>query len=214
VNNGGKSVKITNSLAALATVALVAPAFAYVPPTDDQIERILADHSEMNALLVGASPAQAAETVVRALAELEASTIPAASKQQNTVLLYVRALLLSGENAPEMVGNLAGQIGSDLLTVLAAATAVAVGASDGPVFAALQNAAGATDLSGAAADPVSVLGEDLVALIQQLVIDLRGVAAPVIPPPPTAAMTLVPPIVPRGEGGLTPPPVASAYANQ
>lgn len=196
------------------TAALSAPAFGYVPPTDDQIERILADHSQLNPLLVGASPAQAAETVVRTLAELESSTIPAASKQQNAALIYVRALLLAGENAPAMVGNLADQIGKDLLPTFAAATAIAVGASDGPVFASLQKAAGDVNLGGAISDPVSVLGEDLVALIQQLVIDLRGVAAPVIPPPPTAPMQLVPPIVPRGAGSPTPPPVASTYVNQ
>lgn len=207
-------MKTSHWFAAIVTMALLSPAFGYVPPTDDQIERILADHSQLNAVLIGASPAQAAETVVRALAELEASTIPASSKQQNAALLYVRALLLSGENAPAMVGNLADQIGKELLPVLAAATAVAVGASDGPVFASLQKAAGSANLGGAAADPVSVLGEDLVSLIQQLVIDMRGVAAPVIPPPPTAPMTLVPPIVPRGAGAPTPPPVASTYVNQ
>lgn len=188
-------------------------ALAYVTPTDEQIEAILADHGQLNAALQGASPAQAAETVVRTLAELESSMLPASSKQQNAALLYVRALLLSGDNAPALAESLAGQVDQNLLAIFAASTAIAVGSSEGPVFDSLQKAAGeqASAVAGAAADPISTLGPDLVAMIQQLVIELRGVAAPVIPPPATAPLSLIPPIVPRGAGA---PPVASTYVNQ
>ncbi|HMP77606.1 MAG TPA: hypothetical protein PKE12_15025 [Kiritimatiellia bacterium] len=204
---------IRTAVAAFIAAGMLVPSFGYVPPTDAQIERILADHSQLNAALQGATPAQAAQTVVMTLAELESSSLPAASKQQTAALLYVRALLLSGENAPQMVESLAGQLGSDLIPVLAASTAVAVGSNEGPVFASLQKVGGDA-VAAAAANPGSVLGDDLIGMIQQLVIELRGVAAPVIPPPATAPMTLVPPIVPRGAGAPTPPPVASTYVNQ
>lgn len=197
---------------------LAVPAMAYTPPTDDQIAGVLADHSQLNALLEGATPDQAASVVAQALAKLDQSTLPAGGKSQTAALLYARALLLSGESAPQFAGSLAGQVKAELLPVLAAATAIAVGSSDGPVVTALakaagSNAAAAEAIMAAANDPVSALGEDSVALVQQLVIELRGVAAPVIPPPATAAMNLVPPIVPRGQVVQT-PPVADPYANQ
>lgn len=198
---------------ALLSLGVVTSAMAYVTPTEDQIDRILADHSQLNAALQGASPAQAAETVSRALAEINSSTVPPASKQQTAALLYVRALLLSGENAPDMAGALAGLVEKDFLPTMAAATAVAVGSAEGPVSSSIQQTGG-SGLASAANDPASVLGPDLIALIQQLVIELRGVAAPVIPPPATAPLSLIPPIVPRGAGAPTPPPVASTYVNQ
>lgn len=207
-------------VSAILSVALVCgwtvPAFAYAPPTDEQIERILADHTVLNTVVQGATPAQTAETIVMTIAEVEGLRIPASSKQQTAALLYVRGLLLSGENAPVMVNSLAGQVGKDLLPVLAAATAVAVGSNEGPVFTPLVSAAGADGgqaVSFAATNPESVLGADLVAMIQQLVIEMRGTAAPVIPPPATAPMNVVPPIVPQGLGAPQ-PPVATTYVNQ
>lgn len=190
--------------------------FGYAPPTDEQIERILADHTVLNTVVQGATPAQTAETLVMTIAEVEGLRIPASSKQQTAALLYVRGLLLSGENAPVMVNSLAGQVGKDLLPVLAAASAVAVGSTEGPVFTPLVAAAGAESAQAvtlAASNPESVLGADTIALIQQLVIELRGTAAPVIPPPATAPMNVVPPIVPQGLGAPQ-PPVATTYSNQ
>lgn len=207
--------KISVLLALFIAVALGMPALAYDTPTDAQIQSILANHSELDAALNGASPAQAAETVMRALVELESSTIPAASKEQTAALLYTRALLLTGENAPQFAQSLASQVDPGLLSVFAASTAIAVGGGEGPVFQALVAPAGSegSSVAAAAADPVSVLGVDSVAQIQQLVIEMRGVAAPVIPPPATAPMNLVPPIVPQGLGAGQ-PPVATGYVNQ
>lgn len=203
-------------VALLMTAAAILPALGYVPPSDDQIAQILANHAQLNPAIQGASPSEAASVVSRALAGVANSTAPAAAKTQASALLYTRALLLSGENAPQMVRDLAGQIDQKLIPALAAATAIAVGGAQGPVFDALVQAVGAgTDaaksVAAAAADPASVLGAESVALVQQLVIELRGVAAPVIPPPATAPMNLVPPIVPRG---VTTPPVADTYENQ
>lgn len=209
--------KITVMMALLAAVALGMPALAYEAPTDAQIQNILANHSEMDAILNGASPAQAAETVMRTLVELESSTIPSASKQQTAALLYTRALLLMGENAPAFAQSLASQVDPSLLAPFAASTAIAVGGGEGPVFESLVAPAGseASSVAAAAADPVAALGVDGVSQIQQLVIEMRGVAAPVIPPPATAPMNLVPPIVPEGRGGPgAPPPVATGYVNQ
>ncbi len=207
-----KRISAVISLAMVSAWAV--SSFAYAPPTSEQIEQVLADQTVLNTLVQGATPAQTAETIVMTIAEIEGLTLPAASKQQTAALLYVRGLLLSGENAPAMVESLAGQVGKDLLPVLAAAGAVAVGNAEGPVFTPLVSAAGPESgpaVSAAAADPVSVLGADLVALIQQLVIELRGAAAPVIPPPATAPMNVVPPIVPQDQGA---PPVARTYVNQ
>ncbi|MCZ7590860.1 MAG: hypothetical protein M5U15_01335 [Kiritimatiellae bacterium] len=203
-------------LALLIAVAVGMPAMAYETPTDAQIQGILANHSELDAALNGASPAQAAETVMRALVELESSTIPSASKEQTAALLYTRALLLTGENAPQFAQSLASQVDPGLLPVFAASTAIAVGGGEGPVFQALVAPAGSegSSVAAAAADPVSVLGVDSVAQIQQLVIEMRGVAAPVIPPPATAPMNLVPPIVPEGLRAGGQPPVATGYVNQ
>lgn len=208
---------ISYLLAGMLTVSLGATAWAYVPPTDAQIESILANHSAMNEILKGASAAESAQTVVRTLVELESSTIPTESKEQTAALLYVRALLLSGENTPQFVQSLAGQVDQGLLATFAAASAIAVGGNEGPVFSALVGAAGSEggNVAAAASNPESALGPDLVSMIQALVIELRGVAAPVIPPPATAPMMLVPPIVPQGVGGaLQSPPVATGYVNQ
>lgn len=208
-------------IAVLLVGALKGPAMAYTPPTDDQIAGVLADHSQLNTLLQGASPEQAASVVAKALAKLDQASLPPGSKSQTAALLYTRALLLSGESAPQMAGSLASQVKAELLPVLAAATAIAVGSGDGAVIAAIGKAAGsnaaAVDaIADAAANPSGALGEDTVALVQQLVIELRGVAAPVIPPPATAAMNLVPPIVPQNQNTPPPPapPVADEYENQ
>ncbi len=202
-------------LAGLLAVGLASSGFAYERPTDAQIEGILANHSALNEVLNGASPAQAAETVVRTLSELEASTIPQSSKEQTAALIYTRALLVSGENAPQFVQALAEQVDKGLLSIFAASTAIAVGSSEGPVFSALSGAAGSDggQVSSAAGDPAAALGPELTMMIQQLVIELRGVAAPVIPPPATAPMGLVPPIVVENQRVGT-PPVASGYVNQ
>lgn len=205
-------------IALMMTAAAMVPAMGYVPPSEDQIAQVLANHAQLNPLIQGASPSEAASVVSRALAGVENSTAPAAGKTQAAALLYTRALLLSGENAPAMVKALAAQIDQKLVPPIAAATAIAVGGAQGPVFDALVQAVGAgTDaakgVAAAAADPASVLGAETVALVQQLVIELRGVAAPVIPPPATAPMNLIPPIVPRGTTAPQ-PPVADTYENQ
>lgn len=206
-------------LSVLMTGAMAVSALAFVPPTDDQIGGVLADHSQLNALLVDANPEQIASVVGRALNDINSATLSAASKSQTAALLYTRALLLSGEKAPQMVAGLAGQIDAKLLPVIAASTAIAMGSSEGPVFTALVDAAGAGAagaITAAAADPSTVMDADSIALVQQLVIELRGVAAPVIPPPSTAPMNLVPPIVPQNTTAPTPPapPVADTYQNQ
>ena len=213
-------MKMTSVFAALVAAAVVSPAMAFTPPSDEQITAVLADHTQLNALIADASPAEAASVVSRAFAGLEESVVPPASRDQAAALLYTRALLLSGENAPAMVQSLAGQINQEVVPVIASATAIAVGSTEGPVFSAMTAAVGAdspaaANIGPAAANPVGVLGEDNVALVQQLVIELRGVAAPVIPPPQTAPRNIVPPLVPVGEGAATPPPPpAPLYVNQ
>lgn len=196
---------------------LAAPAMAWVAPTDDQIAGVLADHTQLNTLVQGANPNQIATVVSRVIAQVNASSLPEASKSQVVALIYTRGFLLAGEGAPQMVDSLAGQVDAKVLPVLAAATAVAVGNTEGAVVDTLVQAAGAGTAAGqavaeAAQDPASALSADSLALVQQLVIELRGVAAPVIPPPATAALNLVPPIVPLGV--TQPPPVADTYINQ
>jgi hypothetical protein len=154
--------------------------------------------------------------VSRVLAELKSSSLPLSGQKQTAALIYTRALLLSGEDAPKMVASLAGQVDKELLPVFAAATSLAVGVSEGPVFNSLSEAAGADGAKGigsAASDPSSVMDADSIMLVQALVIELRGVAAPVIPPPATSPMNLVPPIVPEGRTASQ-PPVANVYENQ
>lgn len=211
--------KTTCLMAVLLSAALAMPALAFAPPTEDQVAQVLADHSKLNPLVTGVAPQDAASVVATVINSVQGSTLPSASKAQTSALLYTRALLLSGANAPDMVASLAGQIDQKLIPAIAAATAIAVGGTEGPVIAALSQAAGAGGagaVASAAADPASVLGADGVSLVQQLVIELRGVAAPVIPPPATSPMNLVPPIVPRNQQATTPPPppVADTYLNQ
>lgn len=213
-------MKTTNwMVAALMIGSSVMPVLAWDAPTDTQLATVLADHNQLAPLVQGASPSQLASVISRALAQVDASALPADGKSQVVALLYTRGLLLSGESAPQMVSSLAGQVNANVLPVLAASTAVAVGNTEGVVMDALINAAGAgTEAAAAVAvaaqDPASALSSDSLALVQQLVIEMRGVAAPVIPPPATAPFNLVPPVVPQGEGVPPPPPVAGTYAGQ
>ena len=180
-------------------------------PTAEQIAGAAANHQELDALITGLTPDEAASVVASVLKEIQASGV--GDQSQAVALLYTRALLLSGENAPQLAAALSGQVPSTQLPVLAAATAVAVGSAEGPVFSALFGSSAGEAIGAAAADPLSVLGEDGLAAVQQLVIELRGVAAAVIAPPATAPMNLVPPIVPENEG--TPaPPAAVPYGGQ
>lgn len=208
--------KMVAVVALLLVGSMLSPAMAWVAPTDDQIAGVLADHTQLNTLVQGANPNQIATVISRALAQVNASALPEASKAQVVALIYTRGFLLAGEGAPQMVDSLVGQVDAKVLPVLAAATAVAVGNTEGQVINTLVQAADAGSAAGqsvaeAAQDPASALTADSLALVQQLVIELRGVAAPVIPPPATAALNLVPPIVPQG---LTQPPVADPYVNQ
>ncbi len=185
-------------------------AFAYTAPTDEQVAAVLVDHTLLAPLLADANPEEMAETMGKLLNGLDAS----GDEGQNAALLYTRALLLSGEKAPAMVSDLVGKVSVDLVPVLAAATAVAVGGAEGPVFESLSTGMDSAVVSlvqAAAQDPYASLGEDTVAMLQQLVIELRGVAAAVIPPPATAPMNLVPPLVPENQGA---PPVPGTYNNQ
>jgi hypothetical protein len=209
--------KVMQMLAVLVTVATVIPAMGYEPLTDNQIAGILADHAQMNVVLTDANSDQIADVLARSLNQVGSSTLSDAGKSQTSALLYTRALLLSGEKAPQMVAALKGRIDVKLVPVLAASTAIAMGSSEGPVFdslAMVADSTGVAALGDAAADPASVMTEDSVALIQQLVIEMRGVAAAVIPPPATAGMNLVPPHVVDAVTTPTPPPVADSYINQ
>lgn len=207
------------ALIACLTAMSVMPVLAWDAPTDSQIATVLADHTQLVPLVQGASPSQLASVISRALAQVDASTLPVASKEQVSALIFTRGLLLSGESSQQMVSSLAGQVNPNVLPVLAASTAVAVGNTEGVVMDALINAAGAgTEAAAAVAvaaqDPTTALSADSLALVQQLVIEMRGVAAPIIPPPATAPYNLVPPVVPQGEGIPTPPPVAGTYTGQ
>lgn len=209
-------MKKLSLLVALMVAGGISSSMAYDMPTDDQIAQVVANHAELNNLLVGASPEEAAAVVSKAIENVKGSTLPLASQQQAAAMLYTRGLLLSGENAPAFAGSLAGKLDQTLVPPIIAATAIAVGNTEGPVFNAIAQAVPGVDVAAIAADPISVLGADNVALVQALVIEVRGVAAPVIPPPATAPMNLVPPIVPEGDGGGTPaaPPVGSSYQSQ
>ena len=207
-------------LAWMLTGALAMPALAaYTPPTDDQIAQVVANHTQLNTLIQGANAEESAAVVARAIASVQSSTLTPAGKTQATALLHTRALLLSGENAPKMEAALAGQVDkSVVLPVAAASTAIAVGSTEGPVMASITQAAGpgtdaAKSVTAAAVDPASVLGADTVALVQQLVIELRGVAAAVVPPPATSPANLVMPVVPRNVQ-QTAPPTATQYTGQ
>lgn len=195
-------------------------ALAWTAPSDDQIAAVLADHSQLDVLIAGANPNQVATVLSRSLAQVDASSLSADGKAQISALIYTRAFLLSGENAPQMVSSAASQMDDKVVPALAAATAVAMGSNSGPVFDSLVQAAGGAGSAGgnavvaAAQDPTTALSGDSLALVQQLVIELRGVAAAVIPPPSTAPLKLVPPIVPQGTTQASPPPVASTYSGQ
>ena len=195
--------------------ALALPALSYTPPTDEQVAQVVANHSQLATVIQGASPEESAAVVARAIAAVQASTLTTEGKAQATALLHTRALLLSGENAAKMESSLAGKLDKSLLPVIAASTAIAVGNTEGPVMTAITQAAGpsAQGVNAAAVDPAAVLGADSVALVQQLVIELRGVAAAVVPPPATAPANLIPPIVPESVRTPT-PPAAPSYTGQ
>ena len=189
---------------------------AYTTPTADQIAQVAADHTKLNALLQGASADEAAMVVVQAINSVQASTLTPAAKAQATSLLHTRGLLLSGETAPRMVSTMLGKLDKALVPVIAASTAIAVGGTEGPVIGAIKQASGPANadvVATALADPVSVLGADNVAVVQAQVIEMRGVAAAVIPPPATAPLNLVPPVVPEGAAAAT-PPAAATYTGQ
>ncbi len=161
----------------------------------------MADHTQLNTLLQGANPEQAAAVVARAIKSVQASTLAPPAKVQATALIHSRALLLSGENAPKMVGALAGQVDKSLLPVIAAATAISVGTTEGPVITAITQAAGtgtetAAGVAAAVVDPTTVLSPDSVTLVQAQAIEMRGVAAAVVPPPGASPANLIPPVVP------------------
>lgn len=208
--------------AMLLTGAVAGSALSFTVPTDDQIAQIVADQTQLNAAIQGASPTETASVVGRAIANVQASSLTGEGKTQAIALLHTRALLLSGEKAAQMESSLAGQVDKTIvLPVAAASTAIAVGSTEGPVMTSITTAAGtgtptANSVAAAAVDPVAVLGADTVALVQQLVIELRGVAAAVVPPPATAPAPLVPPVVPVGAQtpAPTPPPPAPGYTGQ
>jgi len=161
-----------------ATVALgvtVAAMADFTPPTDAQIEGLLADTTQLESLIKDATPAQIADVVLKAIAKAEASTeLTDAQKKQVIVLLSARATVLSGPSAPEVIALVAKDCSATALPVVVAAAAVASGKQSDSIVNAVVAALGAdspeaTVARNAARDPGGTLGTALMQLIRQIV---------------------------------------------
>ena len=81
-----KSVTLSLFLA----FSLLEMAFAYEAPSDAQIQKVLADPSSIDALIEGASPAEAAAVLAAVLGKLDQQNLTPEQKRDFTALLVAR----------------------------------------------------------------------------------------------------------------------------
>ena len=83
---------------------------AFEMPTDDQILAAAADPAQLEALLKGATPEQAVEIVNRVIKVLENSAMEPEQIKTRILALLSQIQLLYGEQAPEIISQVAANI--------------------------------------------------------------------------------------------------------
>lgn len=83
---------------------------AFEMPTDDQILAAAADPAQLEALLKGATPEQAVEIVNRVIKVLENSAMEPEQIKTRVLALLSQVQLLYGEQAPEIISQVAANI--------------------------------------------------------------------------------------------------------
>lgn len=83
---------------------------AFEMPTDDQILAAAADPAQLEALLKGATPEQAVEIVNRVIKVLENSAMEPEQIKTRVLALLSQIQLLYGEQAPEIISQVAANI--------------------------------------------------------------------------------------------------------
>ncbi len=161
-------------LAAAMITATVACAVAdFTPPTDDQLDGLLADPGSLKTICESATPAQIADVVVKAIAKTDASNLPQRKKKQVVAVLTAKAVLLGGEQAPAVVAGIVAGVNPLWIPIVVASATVSAGEISDSVLAAVLEQLGADSPAapGATAahdNPASVLGNALYGLVAQI----------------------------------------------
>ncbi len=104
----------------LAVVA-ASSAFAFAPPTEDQMKAAAADPVTVGPLIKGASPEEAASVVIGVIQEIDKLEISQEEKQQRTATVLAQLQDELGENMALAMGIvMASEINLDLLPAVGA----------------------------------------------------------------------------------------------
>jgi len=150
-------------------------------PSADQIAALLSVPAEIAELVEGATPEQAADVVLKAIAEVDASeSLNEAQKKQLIARLVAHAVVEMGSRAPEMMALIVGEVDDPWLQVV-----VAAGMTAGRDYANAMRAAILETLGGqetpkgelavaAMEDARTILGAQLYNLALAILTDATG----------------------------------------
>jgi hypothetical protein len=117
-----KSVTLSLFLA----FSLPGMAFAYEAPSDAQIQKVLADPSSIDALIEGASPAEAAAVLAAVLEKLDGQNLTPEQKRDFTALLVARVMNIYPKKI-KLTMELIGLVNDEWVDVVIAAAYSATG---------------------------------------------------------------------------------------
>ena len=170
-------------------------------PTPAQIDALLSVPGDMAGLVMGATPEQAADVVVKAIEKVNASeTLTEEQKKQLIARLVAYAVVELGSKAPEMMALIVGKVDQDWLQIVVAAGITAGRDYGDAMRSKILEALGGEgtprgDLARTAMDdPKSILGTQLYNLVLVILTSATGG----VTTPSGDTHNLVTPPVPEG----------------
>lgn len=150
-----------------------AVAAGYTPPTPAQMAALPSEPAGIAGLIKDASPQQAADVLIAAIAAADASTLTADQKKQLIARLVAYAVVQMGSRAPDMMAVVVRGIPDGWLQTAVAAAIVAAPAHSQAMLKAILDALGAGTDKGklaalAAKDPHAILMDPLYGIIAML----------------------------------------------
>lgn len=166
----------------------------FAPPTDAEIDGLLADPASLSAMLEGATGPQAADVLLAAIEKIDGLELTADEKKQAIATLVALAVNTPGLDVTAMMASLAKKVSTVWLpTVVAAAVLVSDNAQaiiDAVVQALGRDTDAAAAALAAAREPEIVLGVPL----KQFLLSMFPTAGR------TGSAVPLPPIAPKYEG--------------
>lgn len=90
-------------------------AWAFTPPTQEQISAAAADPAMVGALIAGAAPGAAAQVAIQVIQAIEKLEIPLDQKRERVAVVVAQLTAMLGENAAVAMNVVASKVSPELL---------------------------------------------------------------------------------------------------